>query len=140
MGRLLLRHLLQWKAHQLVRVRLWRQGHWYLEEEGRALVLSLREHFNLPATILDNLLADCESHAEAVGVWIFGSLHLPEQCEQLLHLIQLYSLACVANLNLQLLSIVVVGSLNLDVPFVGKFERVFCEINEDLLQSDLIAD
>ena len=123
-----------------MRVRLWRQGHWYLEEERSTLVLSLREHLNLPATILYDFLADCESHAESVWVWIFGALYLPKQSEQPLHLIQLNSLARVADLHLQLLAIVVVGSLNRDVPLVSEFKRVFSEVDEDLLQPDLVAN
>ena len=69
-----------------------------------------------------------------------GALHLPKQSEQLFHLLQPDSLACVAYFHLQLLLIVVVGSLNVDMAFVSEFERVFSEVYEDLLQPDLVAN
>ena len=63
---------------------------------------------NLATVLLDNGLTYVQAHSNTLLVVFLGALYLAEQDKELLHLLLGDALACVHDLNFQLLQVVVV--------------------------------
>ena len=115
-----------------------RQVHFHGEDEGAALVLTIRVHRDFSSAVLNDALADHETDADALLVEAAGPLHFAKHAKELILLSFIYPDARVDHVHYQLFTLQVVGGPNLDLAAQRELERILGQVDQDLLQADLV--
>ena len=121
-------------------LRFFRKLHGHLEHENGASIHAIRVCIDLPATVMNNFLANSETHAQSIGVLIRSALEFSEQSENLVQIILWDSFARVFDMHLQLLLLKVIGCKDRDSALACKLERILGQIDQHLLKSNLISN
>lgn len=108
------------------------KAHAHRESERGPLVLSWWFNFNLAARELNYLLADHETHAEALLIHDFCSRHLTEPLEKLAQLIVADTFTSVNDLHLEKRLLVYVAGMKLYSARESEFQSVFGQIDQYL--------
>lgn len=125
---------------QIAKSRLSR-SHVHAEHECHALAFASGVKVDFTARILHNFLANGETHANAFCILLARRvLQLAKQLEQLISVGLADSSPLVNDMDFKELSATIVAGFNLDGLVVRKFESVFRQVNQDLLEADLIAE
>ena len=111
------------------------QSHFHAEHEHGALAFACRVAIDFSARVLNDLLANCETEADSLCVyvkfiWLF--IDFAENLEQFFHIFWLDSPSHIHNMHLELLLSPIVARLDAYGLCVGEFERVFDQIDKHL--------
>lgn len=88
----------------------------------------------------DKCLTNGQSESDSFAIEPFVTIfELPESLEEFALVLFWYSDSIVTDLDMQTSQASIVLSLDLDSTLVGKLERVFYEVDQDLLKSAFVA-
>ena len=90
--------------------------------------------------MLENLLADHQAHTYSSCIVIFGALDLAEEFEELVHFFLRDASSFVDDIDSEYLLAVFILRSNLDLLALGELQSILCQVDQDLLEVDLIAE
>ena len=116
------------------------QRHRHCEHESGAEVCAFGECVNHASVVLENLLADLQAHTYSICVVFFGALDLAEQFEERVHFFLLDAPSFVDDVDAEDLPTVFILGPDLDLFALGELQSILCQVDQDLLEVDLVAE
>ena len=107
-----------------------RQEHFDGEHEGTSLVLTLRKYINGATAVINDLLADDETHPYTLPVQMLSLLQLAIGLEEFVLVYRANSLARVRYLDSEQLSLSVIGSLYRNDTIESELGRVLRKVDQ----------
>ena len=101
---------------------------------------ALRLNVDEATALLDYLVHNGKAQAYAFVVHLSRAMQLAETSEELRDVIRSYTGACIPNSHLKALVLLSVALLNLDEALLCELDRIFHQVNEDLLVPSLISN
>lgn len=110
------------------------------ESERATFLDAFGEYLNSSFVQMHEVLADHETHAYTFTVHVSSAEQLAKLLEQLTHLIMLDAFACVDDVDVEHLILGVKRDNYPDLALSREFERIFDQIDQNLLQAHLVTD
>ena len=113
--------------------------HIHRELKCCALILPFRVYFNGALIFVDDLLANVEPHSNALYIDTFGAINLVKERKESFFLNSFNTFAFVINLHMNDRLLKVVTCENFDLTGSRKLNRIFDEIDKNLLEPNLVS-
>ena len=97
----------------------------HAETESASEARSIRVEAYVTTASLHYLFYDCQAQAYAFIILMRCPIQLTKACEQFWEILFCDARPCVNHVDYEQAFLAVVASLNLNVPFLGEFKRVF---------------